>query len=372
MADDFYAILGVPPDASAEDVKRAYRRRARELHPDANRDDPGAEEAFKTLTVAYDTLRDPQRRQRYDLFGPESAQGAPAGSPFGDSFGMGDIFDAFFGDSLFGGRRRAGPARQHGPDARVEVELPFRVAVFGGEAQIEVELLTTCEQCSGSGAEPGTNPVRCGRCSGRGQVQEVRRSLLGNLMVTTTCPACQGSGEQIESRCTRCHGEGRYADVKPLTPQVPAGVADGTQLRLAGRGHAGPSGGPAGDLYLFVRVTPDPHLERIGNDLVARMTIGFSQASLGTRLSVPTLDGEEELWVPPGTQPGRVFTLRHGGVPHLNGRGRGDLKVVVEVEVPTKLSSEEEKLLRHLADLRGEDVAEANRGFFDRIRSAFS
>jgi molecular chaperone DnaJ len=371
MATDFYQVLGVRSDASTEDIKKAYRRRARDLHPDANPDDPESEERFKELTLAYDTLRDPERRRRYDLFGPEVAQGAGP-SPFGDSFGMGDIFDAFFGESIFGGRRRgAGRARQPGPDAAVDVRIPFETAVFGGEVSIEAEVLVRCERCSGSGAEPGTTPVRCRRCQGRGEIQEVRRTLLGSMMVSTACPTCQGSGEEIDSRCTRCRGEGRHSEVRVVTPQVPAGVQDGTQLRLTGRGHAGPRGGPPGDLYVRLEVTPHPTLERIGNDLVARVRVGIGQASLGARLQIPTLDGDQELIVPPGTQPGRVFTLRHGGVPFLNGRSRGDLKVVVDVDVPTTLSPEEEKLLRRLAELRGEEVAD-HKGFFERLKSAFS
>lgn len=369
MTTDYYAIVDVSPDASSEEIKKAYRRRARELHPDANRDDPETEERFKELTLAYETLRDPERRRRYDMFGPEAAQGV--GSPFGDTFGMGDIFDAFFGESLLGGRRRGRAARRQGPDASVEAAVPFEVAAFGGKIDVEAELLMTCERCSGAGAEPGTSPVRCRRCGGRGEVQEVRRSLLGSIMVGTTCRACQGTGEEIDSRCSGCNGEGRRLEIQTLTPSVPAGVDDGTQLRLQGRGHAGARGGAAGDLYVLLRVAPHATLRREGNDLVATVRIGIAQAVLGTRVRIETLDGEQDLSIPPGTQPGHVFTMRGGGIPYLHGRGRGDLRVEITVDVPREIGTEEEKLLRRLAELRGEEVAD-HKGFFERIKSAFS
>jgi molecular chaperone DnaJ len=249
--------------------------------------------------------------------------------------------------------------------------LPFETAVFGGEWEVDVELLVACERCTGSGAEPGTTPVRCRRCQGRGEVQEVRRSLLGSIMMSAPCPVCQGTGEEIDSRCTRCRGEGRYPEGIVLKPEVPAGVDDGTQLRLSGRGHAGLRGGPPGDLYILLRVSSHPTLERVGNDLVAQVRVSIAQAALGARLDVPTLEGDQELAIPPGTQPGRVFTMRSGGVPFLNSHRRGDLKVVVDVEVPTSLSSEEEKVLRRLAELRGEEVVE-HKGFFERLKSVFS
>jgi molecular chaperone DnaJ len=375
MAADYYAVLGVGADASEDAIKKAYRKRARELHPDANPDDPASEEQFKELTLAYETLRDPERRRRYDMFGPEGggAAGGPGG--FNDVFGMGDIFDAFFGGSTFGagGRRRSGggPTRQPGPDASVEVEIPFETAAFGGEIEVEVEILQGCEACSGSGAAPGTTPVRCGRCSGRGEVQEMRRSILGSLVVSQVCPQCRGTGEEIPTKCPECRGEGRRAEYRTLKPTVPAGVDDGTQLRLQGRGHAGPRGGPPGDLYVFIHVAAHPDLERVGNDLVATARVGLAQAALGCTVAVPTLDGEQELAIPPGTQPGRVFTLRRGGIPYLNASGRGDLKVVVEVEVPTSLGSEEEKALRRYAEAKGEEVA-SHKGFFEKIKSVFS
>ena len=366
---DYYEILGVSSSASSEEIKRAYRRRARELHPDANRENPEAEEHFKQLTMAYETLRDPEKRRRYDMFGPDAAQGAGS-SPFGDAFGMSDIFDAFFGDA-FGTRRRGGRRVQAGPDASTVVRVPFEVAVFGGDVEVEVELLVGCERCGGNGAEPGTTPVRCRRCQGSGEVQDVRRSLIGSIMVASICPTCQGAGEEIDTKCTRCRGEGRHAEVKVLTPNVPAGVDDGTQLRLQRRGHAGPRGGPPGDLYILLEVVPHPSLQRHGNDLVATVKIGVAQAMLGARLKVPTLEGDEDLVVPPATQPQRVFVRRGAGVPRLNGRGRGDLRVVVDVVVPDHISPEEEKLMRRFAELRGEDVVE-HKGFFDKLKSAFS
>ena len=378
MATDYYELLGVPTSATEEDLKRAYRRLARELHPDTN-PDAAAAERFKEITVAYETLRDPERRRRYDMFGPEGARaGAGAGAggdPFGAGMGgLGDIFDAFFGGGggPFGagrGRRRAGPMQ--GRDAQVRVELDFEDAVFGTEEEVTVRLPLACETCEGSGARPGTYPSTCSQCGGSGEVSQVRQSLLGQMVTSHACPRCGGQGQEITSPCRTCGGDGRVVQERSLMVEVPPGVDDGTTLRLSGRASVGPRGGPPGDLYVHLDVRPHPRFQRQGYDLVHELHLSMTQASLGVQLRFETLDGTEDLVVPQGTQTGRVFRLRGRGVPHVDGRGRGDLLVRVVVDTPTGLSSAQDSLLRELAAERGEEVAPADTGMLSRIRSAF-
>ena len=377
MATDFYEILGVPPSATEEDLKRAYRRLARELHPDTN-PDANAAERFKEITVAYETLRDPERRRRYDMFGPEGARaGAGAGAdPFsGFGGGLGDLFDAFFGGgggSPFGGgrsRNRAGPVR--GPDAEVTLTLDFDAAVFGTEEEVSVDLPLTCHTCDGSGASPGTYATTCSQCQGSGEVRQLRQSLLGQMVSTHPCPRCRGLGQEITSPCRTCGGDGRVVEERSLVVEVPPGVDHGTTLRLSGRGAAGPRGGPPGDLYVHLDVRPHPRFERQGYDLVHELHLPVTQATLGVQLAFETLDGTEDLVVPQGTQTGRVFRLRGRGVPHVDGRGRGDLLVRVVVDTPTGLSGAQETMLRQLAAERGEEVAPPDTGMRARIRSAF-
>ena len=372
MADDFYELLEVSRHATEDEIKRAYRRLARELHPDARPDDPDAEERFKAITVAYETLRDPERRRRYDTFGPEGLRGA-AGDQFANfGGGLGDIFDAFFGgNSGFGsGRgRRAGPPR--GSDAELVLRLEFTEAVFGAEKEVRVRTHVACEDCGGSGARAGTTPTTCSACGGAGEVTRVRQSILGQMMTSAPCTRCGATGEEVSSPCPACRGDGRVNDERSYKVDVPAGVDDGATLRLAGRGPAGPRGGPAGDLYVHLRVAPHERFTRQGYDLVHSLSIPVTQAALGAHFTFETLDGDEELVIPAGTQSARVFRLRGRGVPHLDGRGRGDLLVEVVVEVPTDLTSRQESLLRELAEERGEEVAPADTSLFGRIRSAF-
>ncbi|HEX7166529.1 MAG TPA: molecular chaperone DnaJ [Acidimicrobiales bacterium] len=372
MATDYYDLLGVSRNASDEDIKRAYRKLARELHPDANPDDANAHERFKEVTVAYETLRDAERRRRYDMFGPDAARGAGAGAgdPFGQGFGLGDIFDAFFGGNGGGfGARQRGPLR--GQDMELVLDLAFEQAVFGVRREINLRAPAPCATCSGSGAKPGTYPQQCTGCGGSGEVRRVRQSLLGQVVTASPCPKCGGSGQEVVDACVDCRGEGRRTEDKVYEVDVPAGVDDGTQLRLPGRGAAGPRGGPPGDLYLHIRVRPHPRFARQGQDLVAEVRVTFAQAALGTHVKFEALDGEEDLVVPAGTQHGRVFALRGRGVPSAHGRSAGDLLVQVVVETPTDLSKEEQDLLRRFAEIRGEDVAPADSGFLSRIRSAF-
>ncbi len=370
--DDYYLLLGVERSANADDIKRAYRSLARQYHPDANPGDPGAEARFKEISVAYETLRDPERRRRYDMFGPErGGSGAPA--PGAEGFGINDLFDAFFGGDVFGGRGASGPTgRPTGADAEAVLDLSLSEAVFGTTKALEVRLPVVCDPCSGSGAAAGTHAARCETCGGAGQVRQVRRSILGQIVTAGVCPTCGGAGSVIPSPCTTCGGDGRVVAERRLDVEVPAGIDHGQRLRLPGRGAAAPRGGASGDLYVHVRVAPNADFVRDGNDLLHVRTIGLTQAALGTACTIETLDGPEDLVIPAGTQPGRVFRLRGRGVPVLSGRGRGDLLVQVEVRVPEHLSEAEESLLRQLAELRGEVVEPQHEGgLFSRIRSAF-
>jgi molecular chaperone DnaJ len=374
MPADYYELLGVHRDATQAEIKRAYRQRARELHPDTNPEHPEAEAQFKEITVAYETLSDPERRSRYDMFGPESAATAAGGDPFGFGSGLGDIFDAFFGGSG-GGFGRGGFGGQsgppHGSDLEIVAEIEFETAVFGGEQDITVRTAVACEACQATGAAPGTSPVTCPECGGSGQIRRVRQSILGQMVTAGPCGRCGGMGQTIERPCLECRGEGRRVEDKTYTVDIPAGVDTGSTLRLGGRGAAGVRGGGYGDLYVHVKVRPHPRFMREGYDLVHDLHIPLTQAALGAHLEFETLDGPEDLVIPRGTQSGRVFRLRTRGVPHVEGRGRGDLLVRVIVETPSEVSREEEELLRQLAELRGESVAPPDTGFLSRIRSAF-
>jgi len=369
VSRDHYEVLGVERSASDDEIKRAYRELARRYHPDSNPDDPAAAERFREASVAYETLRDPERRRRYDVFGDTGSRtGGGPGGP-GDAFGFGDIFDAFFGGGdAFGRRGPSGPAR--GPDAEATIDLTLHQAAFGATATLDARLPIACDRCGGSGCEPGTHPSRCDVCGGAGEVRQVRRSILGQIVTASPCGVCGGTGQRILSQCRACRGDGRVQADRAIDVEVPAGVDDGQRLRLAGRGPAAPRGGMPGDLYVTVRVAAHDDFQREGDDLVHARAISIAQAALGALLEVPTLEEPTELTVPAGTQPGTVFRIKGEGVPSLRGRGRGDLLVRVDVEVPTRLSEEEGALLRSLAELRGEEVAPPTSGVFSRLRSA--
>lgn len=370
---DFYELLGVPRNATGEELKKAYRKLARELHPDSNPGDPAAEERFKQVARAYEVLGDPEARARYDRFGERGVGGAGANA--GDGFGgggLGDLFDAFFGGggSPFGGggRGAAGPPR--GQDLEVIADVAFEQAVFGATVPVSVRTALRCDDCSGTGAGAGTKPVTCSECNGRGQVQRVRQSLLGQMVTSSACTKCGGFGKVIVTPCATCNGDGRIVTEKTYQVDVPAGVDTGSTLRLTGRGATGPRGGAVGDLYVHVRVAEHERYRRENDDLVTDLPVSIAQASLGARFTLPTLDGDEEILVPPGTQPAREFVLRQRGVPRLKGRGRGDLRVRVAVQVPTKLSDFETELLKKLAESRGEEV-QTEHGLLSRFKSAF-
>jgi molecular chaperone DnaJ len=366
---DFYALLEVPRDASADDIKRAYRRLARQLHPDTN-PDPAAEERFKEITVAYEVLSDPEKRQRYDRYGVEGL-GSDAFSGFGG--GINDIFEAFFGaGSPFGGGGRRGPTGPpRGQDLEAVADLTFEEAVFGARHAVSVRTAVACTTCEATGAKPGTEAITCLECAGSGQVQRVRQSFIGQMVTTSICPRCAGQGQVISDPCPTCRGEGRTIEERSYTVDIPAGVDTGSTLRLSGRGAVGPRGGAHGDLYVHVRVAPHDRFVRDGVHLHCEQRVSFAQAALGAHLEFDTLDGTEDLVIPRGTPTGTEFRLRGRGVPHLERRSRGDLIVRVVVDVPTDLAPEEEELLRQLAELRGEEVAPAEAGFLSRIRSAF-
>jgi molecular chaperone DnaJ len=372
LARDHYAILGVRKDAPPEDIKRAYRRLARQLHPDVN-PDAQTQERFKEITAAYEVLSDPSKRQLYDMGGdPLSASG---NSGFGAGFGgLGDIMDAFFGG---GGSRGPRTRTRKGNDALIHVEIDLIEAVFGATKELNIETAVVCATCSGAGTAPGTHPDTCQVCKGRGEISQVTRSFLGQVMTSRPCPQCGGVGTVIRHPCAECSGDGRVRARRTIEVAVPAGVEHGMRLRLTGEGEVGPGGGPPGDLYVEIEERKHPTFERHGTDLHAALAVPMTAAALGTSLKLETLDGPVDIDVKPGTQSGTVIPLRGRGVPRLRSNSRGDLHVHLEVSTPTKLDNEQEELLRKLASLRGEETPDgsfkaASPGLFGRIRDAFN
>ncbi len=356
---DYYDVLGVSPAATADEIKQAYRRLARESHPDRNPDDPTAEERFKALAAAYEVLSDPERRANYDRFGTAEAPS----NPF-------DIFSAFFGDaglSGFGGHSRSAAAT--GADVETVLEVDLADAVFGGAQDVTVNLAVPCEDCEATGAAAGTDAVGCVDCSGTGQVRQVRQSVIGQLVTAGPCRRCAGLGRYVESPCRSCRGQGRIRGERTYSLDVPPGVDTGTVLRLSGRGGVGMRGGPHGDLYVQIRARPHPTLARHGDDLLARVEIPMTQAALGGRVTLETLDGPQELRIVPGTQSGQTMVCRYKGVPRGRGRGRGNLLVEIAVMTPENLDGEQTGLLAELAERRGEEIDSG--GLRSRIRSTF-
>jgi len=372
VAKDYYAILGVSQGASPDELKRAYRRLAREYHPDVN-PDPAAQDRFKAISAAYEVLSDPRKREIVDLGGDPLAPsgggpGPGAGGPF---VGFQDIMDAFFGNA---GARGPRPRTRPGADAILRLELDLVETAFGVEAPITVDTAVVCTTCAGAGAAPGTHPATCDVCGGRGEVQSVQRTFLGQVVSARPCANCQGLGTVLPHPCATCAGDGRVRTRKSLTVKIPAGVEDGMRIRLSQQGEVGPGGGPPGDLYVEIHERPHDVYSRKGDDLHCRVTVPMTSAALGTKLTIKTLDGEEAIEVRPGTQPSSTLRIRGKGVPHLRGTGRGELFVHLDVRTPTKLDGESERLLREFARQRGEEVAELSKqgGFFSRMRDAFN
>jgi molecular chaperone DnaJ len=375
MATDYYDVLGVTRTASKDEIKSAYRKLAREWHPDINKSSQ-AEERFKEINQAYEVLSDEDKRARYDRFGAAGVSG-PTGGSYPGTGGFGgfeDIFDEFF--SSFGGVRSSA-ARRRGPkagsDRRVDVTITFEEAIFGAEKEVEFDRLAECDTCAGSGAAPGTQPVRCSQCNGSGEVRQVQQTFLGPMVQVGTCPRCGGKGETVATPCPACRGAGRQRKHVTLGVQIPPGVREGLQIQVRSEGDAGEASAPAGNLYVVVHVQEHEFFRRKDNDIILDVSINVAQAALGDKIVIPTVEGDVELQVPAGTQTGKVFRLRGKGVPRLRSdgstAGRGDQLVYIQVDVPTRLSEEQRALFEQLAQSLGSDVQpqKANKGFFDRM-----
>lgn len=367
MNEDYYEILGVSRDASADEIKKAYRKLSRKLHPDIAGKE--TEEEFKKVTVAYDTLSNPEKRRAYDMGGSN-----PLGGMGGNPFGFGDIFETFFGSGGYGGPT---PRGRRGKDALTLVELELGEIAFGTRKEINLDTYVLCQTCNGTCCAPGTSPKTCSTCNGAGAIRMQQRTILGNVMTTAPCHTCEGHGNVITTPCTECNADGRIRTKRTLPVDIPAGVENGTRIRLSNQSEVGPGGGPAGDLYVEIREKAHPVFTRYGNDLVATVTIPFTAAALGTEINLETLDGTRSLTVEPGTQPFDEIILPAHGITFLHRSTRGDLRVKLNVETPRKLTDEEKELVRQLAKLRGEENYEAkpvqaSSGFFASLKEKFA
>lgn len=367
---DYYEILGVPRSASTDELKQAFRRLAMQYHPDRNPDNSEAEEKFKEINEAFAVLSDPEKRAAYDRFGHAGVRGPGGAAPdftvdFSD---FADIFGEFFGFGRTSRQARNAPRR--GADLQYRVDLSFEEAVFGVEREIVITRDEVCSRCNGNGAEPGTTPVKCATCNGRGEVRQMRQTILGSMVQVGTCPTCNGTGETISTPCQTCNGRGLERKTRKKLVTIPAGVDTGNQIRLAGEGQPGIHGGPNGNLYLVVEVKSHKFFRRRENDILLDLEVNIAQATLGAEVDVPTVDGLEKLRIPAGTQPGKVLRLRGKGVPHLRGGGRGDQLVLVNVVVPKNLTSEQRKLFEQLARSLGSEVRPQERGFLDWLKEA--
>ncbi|MBN1400478.1 MAG: molecular chaperone DnaJ, partial [Anaerolineae bacterium] len=366
----YYEVLGLSRAASKDEIRASYRKLARQYHPDVSHE-PDAEARFKEINEAYQVLSDDEKRSIYDRYGHAGLERQGMGPGF-EGFGFGgieDIFEDFFG---FGTRRAARPGPRRGADLRYDLEISFEEAVFGCEQEIHIGRMEVCPQCGGSGAEPGTSPIRCPECNGTGQVRRAQQSIFGSFVNVTPCARCGGSGEIVTTPCTRCHGAQRVEQLRSIVVNIPAGVDDGMRVRLAGEGESGERGGPPGNLYVVVHVKPHAYFRRREDDILVSINVNIAQASLGDEITVPTLEGEHTLTMPAGTQAGTTFRIKGQGVPRLRGSGRGDQIVIVNVQVPVKLTEEQRELLTALGETMGNEISpQSSRGFLERLREVF-
>ena len=359
---DYYDILGVNKASDGDEIKNAYRRLAKQYHPDVNKA-ADAEEKFKEVSEAYAVLSDDEKRHAYDRFGHAGLQSS--GLDF-SGMGFGDIFEEFFGFGGRGGSSRRGTRR--GADLRYDLTITFEEAASGVERTVEVSRSDTCSTCRGSGAEPGTSPTRCATCRGTGEVRQRRDTFLGAMVTSTTCPTCRGAGEVIDTPCHTCRGRAQVQVTRRLTVNIPPGIDSGMQIRLSGEGETGQNGGPHGNLYVFVQVQPHRYFRRQGDDVVVELSVNVAQAALGDSIRTPTIDGDEKLTIPAGTQPGKVFRLRGKGFPHLQRTGRGDQLVVIHVTIPARLTEEQRRLFKELAKTMEAEARPEEKGFFERLK----
>lgn len=369
---DYYELLGVSRNASADEIKKAYRKLARKYHPDANPDDPNAEAKFKEVSEAYVVLSDPEKRTNYDRFGHAGVDGQGFGgfNGFGDLGGFGDIFEMFFGSA--GRRRSSGPEK--GPDIKVELELTLKEAAFGLEREIKVARTEVCGTCGGSGAAAGSKPVTCSACQGAGQVQFAQNTPFGRIVQSRACDRCHGKGKIIEKPCPTCRGTGKNRRMRSISVNVPPGVDNGSRLRVAAEGEPGSRGGPMGDLYVYIHVKPHKIFKREGDDLICEIPISFVQAALGDELEVPTLEGSATFKLPEGTQTGTIYRMKGKGVPNVSGFGRGDQHVLIKVITPTKLCDKQKDLLKEFAKLGegNQNISpQTDKSIFERVKDAF-
>jgi len=366
---DYYEVLGIPKSASQDEIKNAFRTLARKYHPDVNKE-PDAEERFKEINEAYGVLSDPEKRAAYDRYGPEGVNFQ--GMPDFTSMDLSDILEGLFGFGGFGGMggysRRTRNAPRRGADLSSKIRISFEEAAFGTEKEIDITRDEKCDTCGGSGAEPGTHPVTCSTCRGSGEVRRVQQTFLGSMVQVQTCPTCNGRGEVIEHPCHTCRGSGLVRRTTKRKVSIPAGVDNGNQIRIMGEGQPGVNGGPSGNFYLELEVEPHPYFRRSGNDVLLDVDINVAQAALGDEITVPTLDGEEKLRIPPGTQPGKVFKLRNKGIPVLNRNSRGDQLVTVNIQIPTQLTEEQTALLESLGKTMGTEIKIQERSFLDKLK----